>query len=62
LPSEYTALFGDAIDKEVVKLDELHVKVLIYADDTVISAETLEIIQIMLEFCRKWGLKINAEK
>ena len=40
--------------------------VLLYADDTVIMAESREDIQAQLnafgEYCKKWKLKVNAEK
>ena len=40
--------------------------VLLYADDTVIMAESREDLQAQLnvfgEYCKKWKLKVNAEK
>ena len=40
--------------------------VLLYADDTVIMAESREDLQAQLnvfgEYCQKWKLKVNAEK
>jgi hypothetical protein len=40
--------------------------VLLYADDTVIMAESCEDLQAQLnvlgEYCKKWKLKVNAEK
>jgi hypothetical protein len=40
--------------------------VLLYADDTVIMAESSEDLQAQLnvfgEYCKKWKLKVNAEK
>jgi hypothetical protein len=38
----------------------------LYADDTVIMAESREDLQAQLnvfgEYCKKWKLKVNAEK
>ena len=40
--------------------------VLLYADDTVIMAESREDLQVRLnifgEYCQKWKLKVNVEK
>ena len=44
----------------------LKLYILLYADDTVIMAESNEDPQILLnvfgEYCKKWKLKVNAEK
>ena len=44
----------------------LKLYILLYADDTVIMAESNEDPQVLLnvfgEYCKKWKLKVNAEK
>ena len=44
----------------------LKLYILLYADDTVIMAESHEDPQVQLnlfvEYCKKWKLKVNAEK
>jgi hypothetical protein len=44
----------------------LKLYILLYADDTVIMAESYEDPQVQLnvfvEYCKKWKLKVNAEK
>lgn len=49
-----------------LKIGKTILKLLMYADDLVLLAETVEDLQTMInqisEFCRKWGLKINLSK
>jgi hypothetical protein len=52
--------------KEENKNIYLKLFVLLYADDTVIMAESREDLQVRLnifgEYCQKWKLKVNVEK
>lgn len=45
---------------------DLRIKILMYADDMVILAETVESLQLMInrlaEYCNKWNLQMNLEK
>lgn len=48
------------------KIMDLVIKILLYADDLVIFAETPESLQLMInrikDYCEKWNLTINLEK
>ena len=35
---------------------------LLYADDTVLFAESEEEMRVLSEWCREWSLEVNAEK
>lgn len=45
---------------------DLNIKILLYADDMVILAETVDSLQLMInrlsEYCKKWNLQVNLEK
>ena len=49
-----------------VTIGNLHVCILLYADDIVLISESEQNLQIMLDFvnswCNKWQMKINNEK
>ena len=72
LKDEFTGLKSPAEDARESQMNEkfvdcfLNLFVLLYADDSVIFAETPEILQHLLKkaknYCDKWKLKLNARK
>ncbi|KAL7726054.1 hypothetical protein ACLKA6_008512 [Drosophila palustris] len=63
------AAFVDDIAAEIpggVHIGQLHLKVLMYADDMVMFADSPQEMQLMIDatqaYCVKWNLQINATK
>ena len=50
----------------IFTIDELQIFMLLYADDAVVFARSLEVLQSILNdiesYCTTWGLKINIVK
>lgn len=67
-PTLFNLFINDIVDvlPGGAKMMDMVIKVLLYADDLVIFAETPESLQLMInrikEYCKKWNLVVNLEK
>lgn len=54
------------VNNDVFTLDELHIYLLLFADDTVLFSYSKEGLQLLLnqlyDYCMKWGITVNIEK
>ena len=63
------ALFMEDLNDSLpngIKIDNVSLKALMYADDIVLLADTAEALQNMIdkleEYCKTWGLAVNTDK